>query len=233
MPEHPTLAAALVAAQTEMPAVAKDGTNPHFRSQFVTLDALIAATRPILNRHGLSIAQGATGDHNEPRLTTTLQHTSGEAWGLTMPLYVSSTPIEKGSAVREQTMQTFGAAITYARRYAWAAILGIASEEDDDHAGASGASTIRDGKGGFNPPPPRENGGGPITDPQHKKIAVLIHNLDETRIKHPDGYDGAEDWIGVLKMALQARYKIESRKDLTRDQASDLIDWLSMQEIPF
>jgi hypothetical protein len=229
MPEHPTLAAALVAAQADMPAVAKDGTNPHFRSQFVTLDALIAATREVLNRHGISISQGATGDHNEPRLTTTLQHTSGEAWGLTMPLYPA-----------KQDMQALGAAITYARRYAWAAILGIASEEDDDHAGASGASGSSGSSGssttpagGFTPPPPRENGGGKITDPQHKKIAVLIHNLDETKIKHPDGYDGAEDWIGVLKMALQARYKIASRKDLTRDQASDLIYWLSMQEIPF
>jgi hypothetical protein len=31
-------------------------------------------------------------------------------------------------------MQGLGAAITYARRYAWAAALGIASEEDTDAA---------------------------------------------------------------------------------------------------
>jgi hypothetical protein len=29
-------------------------------------------------------------------------------------------------------MQQLGPAITYARRYAWASLLGIAAEEDDD-----------------------------------------------------------------------------------------------------
>jgi hypothetical protein len=38
-----------------------------------------------------------------------------------MPLYLT-----------DKTMQGLGAAITYARRYAWAAALGIASEEDTD-----------------------------------------------------------------------------------------------------
>jgi hypothetical protein len=123
---HPTLAAALVAAQAEMPTVAKDGANPHFRSRFVTLDALIAATRPILNKHGLSIAQGAGGSHAAVTLTTTIQHESGESWGLTMPIYPA-----------KPDMQALGAAITYARRYGWAAILGIAAEEDDDHESAS------------------------------------------------------------------------------------------------
>jgi hypothetical protein len=41
----------------------------------------------------------------------------------TMPLYLA-----------DKTMQGLGAAITYARRYAWAAALGIASEEDTDAA---------------------------------------------------------------------------------------------------
>jgi hypothetical protein len=50
-------AAKTVAADVRVPqrcvddliaAVAKDGTNPHFKSQFVTLDALIAAGRAIL-----------------------------------------------------------------------------------------------------------------------------------------------------------------------------------------
>jgi hypothetical protein len=43
--------------------------------------------------------------------------------GFSTPLYVT-----------DQTMQGYGAAITYARRYAWAAALGIASEEDTDAA---------------------------------------------------------------------------------------------------
>ena len=38
-----------------------------------------------------------------------------------MPLYLS-----------DKTMQGLGSAITYARRYAWQSVLGIAAEEDTD-----------------------------------------------------------------------------------------------------
>jgi predicted ABC-type sugar transport system permease subunit len=34
--------------------------------------------------------------------------------------------------VTEKTMQGLGSAITYARRYAWQSVLGIAAEEDTD-----------------------------------------------------------------------------------------------------
>jgi hypothetical protein len=43
--------------------------------------------------------------------------------GFSTPLYVT-----------DKSMQALGTAITYARRYAWAAALGIASEEDTDGA---------------------------------------------------------------------------------------------------
>jgi hypothetical protein len=90
------------------------------------LDALIAATRPILNRHGLSITQWpcvtAKGDDGlAPVLVTRLSHVGGEDREYGTPLYVEP-----------KNMQGLGAAITYARRYAWAAALGIASEEDTD-----------------------------------------------------------------------------------------------------
>jgi hypothetical protein len=92
------------------------------------LDKLIEATRPILNKHGLTITQWPTyiarGDEAAiPGLQTQVAHTSGEAKAEVMPLYLT-----------DKTMQGLGAAITYARRYAWAAALGIASEEDTDAA---------------------------------------------------------------------------------------------------
>ncbi len=49
------LYAALAKAQADMPAVEKDGFNPHFKSKFTSLDHLIAKTRPVLNRNGLAI----------------------------------------------------------------------------------------------------------------------------------------------------------------------------------
>jgi hypothetical protein len=103
-----------------MPPVDKTG-----RSNFgahVTLDHLIAKTRPHLAKHGLAIAQFI--EHNEagqPTLRTTLMHESGESLTGVMPLLLT-----------QANMQQLGSATTYARRYAWAAILGISSEADDD-----------------------------------------------------------------------------------------------------
>ena len=125
------LAEALAAAQAELPtAIERDSQGLGYR--YTSLDKLIAATRPILTKHGLVIMQWPTtlvrgdGEGNAalvPALTTQISGASPELekYHDTMPLYLT-----------DKTMQGFGAAITYARRYAWAAALGIASEEDTD-----------------------------------------------------------------------------------------------------
>jgi hypothetical protein len=83
-----------------------------------------AAARPALSKHGLAVTQ--TLDENRPdtppcvRLITTLMHASGEWIAGTMEM-----------PVQQQNAQGFGSAITYARRYALAAILGIAADDDD------------------------------------------------------------------------------------------------------
>ena len=114
---------ALLAAQAELPtAIERDSQGYGYR--YTSLDALIKATRPILTKHGITISQEPCYVQVEgelrPALTTRLER-GDERFGFTTPLYVA-----------DKTMQGFGAAITYARRYAWAAVLGIASEEDTD-----------------------------------------------------------------------------------------------------
>jgi ERF superfamily. len=123
------LAEALVAAQAELPcAIGKDadGQIGQRNYRYLTLDKLIAETRPILQAHGLAIVQSPSlverGDQGVvPTLATTLLHTSGEKVEFATPLYLT-----------EKTMQGLGSAITYARRYAWQSVLGIAAEEDTD-----------------------------------------------------------------------------------------------------
>jgi hypothetical protein len=123
------LAEALVAAQAELPcAIGKDadGQIQNRTYRYLTLDKLIAETRPILQKHGLTIMQWPSymprGEEGAaPVLKTTLYHVSGEMIGEVMPLYLT-----------EKTMQGLGSAITYARRYAWQSVLGIAAEEDTD-----------------------------------------------------------------------------------------------------
>lgn len=127
--DHSTLAEALLAAQKDMPAVEPDATNPHFGSKFVSLGRLISRVRPVLNRHGIAIVQmPAQDDQGKPVLVTRLVHTSGDAMEDTMPLMLTKSD-----------PQALGSALTYAKRYALAAALAIADQEDDDGNASSGA----------------------------------------------------------------------------------------------
>jgi hypothetical protein len=115
-----TLATALIAAQKDMPAVEKTAKANY--GKYATLDNIIAKTRSVLNKHGLSIVQfPVLTDTGGPGLQTTITHSSGESITSVMPLFLG-----------KQDMQNLGSAITYARRYAWAAALGISAEPDTD-----------------------------------------------------------------------------------------------------
>lgn len=116
------LAEALSAAQAEIKDAAKDAVNPHFKNRYATLASVRAAITPTFGKHKLSVAQ-----YFEPHgdvgvcVNTLLMHSSGE-W-IKSRLFV---PVSKKDA------QGFGSAISYARRYALAAIANIAADEDDD-----------------------------------------------------------------------------------------------------
>lgn len=133
------LATALSKAQAMIKGAVEDSTNPHFRSKYASLQAHIDASREALSKNGLSVMQLLTDMNCENMdlitLETVLMHSSGQ--------WVSSTfsvPVSKKDA------QGFGSAITYARRYAYAAALGIAPIDDDGHAAAQSAPAPSDDK---------------------------------------------------------------------------------------
>lgn len=128
-PAHESLTDALVAAQAEMPAVPKTAKANY--GNYATLDSLIALTRPVLNRHGLAITQLPgwihVADNPAPTLRTILIHgSSGDSMESEMLLILGKTD-----------MQNLGSAMTYAKRYAWSAVLGISADDDDDGTTAS------------------------------------------------------------------------------------------------
>lgn len=115
------LAAALAKAQGEMKPASFNRMNPHFKNKYADLTAIWDAIRAPLSKHGLSIIQALSENEKGPIIETTLAHSSGE-------FVASETPL----LFQQQNMQGMGSAITYARRYALSAIVGISADEDDD-----------------------------------------------------------------------------------------------------
>lgn len=127
------LAVALVAAQSELRAIPKDATNPHYKSKYASLDSVVETVRPVLAKHGLAVVQGATVPETgaEGKLVgfaveTMLIHLSGE-WVTN----IAVVPVAKPDA------QGAGGALTYGRRYGLSALLSLATDEDDDGHAAS------------------------------------------------------------------------------------------------
>jgi len=117
------IAKALAKFQGEVKSVKKDGNNPFFKSKYATLENVIETAREALTKSGLSFSQFPCGENE---LTTILMHESGEFLQSTVKM-----------SPKDNTPQGQGSAITYMRRYALSAILGLATEEDDDGNSAS------------------------------------------------------------------------------------------------
>lgn len=121
------IASALVKFQAEVTNPKNTADNPFFKSKYAPLGDVINIVKPLLAKHGLSYLQSPSGDGQNVIITTLLMHESGE--------YIESDPLLLKAD--KATAQGAGSAITYARRYALSAMLGVASEDDDDGNHAS------------------------------------------------------------------------------------------------
>lgn len=118
------LAEALAKAQSQIKGASKDAINPHFRSNYSTLSSILDACREPLTNNGLAVSQVfKTSERFTVLVETKLVHTSNE--------WITS---ELGFVLQQTTPQAIGSAISYARRYALAAICGVASIDEDDDA---------------------------------------------------------------------------------------------------
>ena len=129
------LAASLCGVQAKLTYAKKDSKNPFFKSNYADLESVWDACRELLASHGLSIAQfpGLYTEHDKSMsLTTILMHGSGE--------YISqemSVPVTKADA------QGAGSALTYMRRYALAAVVGVVQADDDGNAASAPKPVVK------------------------------------------------------------------------------------------
>ena len=123
------IAKALAAAQGEIKNPKKGSENPHFKSRYADLADGLEAVRVALSDNRLSIVQSTEIVGDVLVLETRLVHASGQ-W------FASFWPVCRFPS----TPQQMGSALTYARRYALFALVGIAGDDDDGNA-ASTAQT--------------------------------------------------------------------------------------------
>ena len=123
------LSAALSVAQGGLKDAAKDREGYGYK--YADLASILKIARPILAQHGLAVVQEAgTDDNGMISVVTRVMHSSGQ-WLECAPLKM---PVEPKKGLSQA--QAAGSVVTYARRYALAALLGI-TQDDDDGAGAA------------------------------------------------------------------------------------------------
>ena len=124
------LAAALSKVQGAMVGAVKDSSNPFFKSKYADLSSVWDACRVQLAANNLCVIQTTAEADDGAVLITTLAHSSGEWIRSVLPI-----------KVKDNSPQAQGSGLTYARRYALAAIVGV-SQIDDDAEAAQGRKVV-------------------------------------------------------------------------------------------
>lgn len=190
------LAKALSQFQGEIKNPNNTADNPFFKSKYAPLNDILNIVRPILSKHGLSVTQAPSGDGEHITIVTTLIHSSGE-WIEFEPLTLKADKV---------TAQGAGSAITYGRRYALSAVLGISSEDDDDGNGAEPEKDKRNTK-----QVKQSKGENIASEKQLKYIYTLVEEKNYTE---------------GIKAYIKNNYNKDLSKELTATEASELIKLL-------
>jgi hypothetical protein len=127
------LAKSLSIVQGKLTYAVKDSANPFFKSKYADLESVWDACRSLLAENGLAVMQfpGEFVD-GTMSLNTILTHSSGEYMS-----YLMSVPVTKPDA------QGAGSALTYMRRYALAAVVGVVQADDDGNAASSPKPVVK------------------------------------------------------------------------------------------
>jgi hypothetical protein len=187
---------AFVKAQSEFPQISKDSTADagKYSYKYASLPAVTEAVLPVLNKHGISMWQ----TFRDGVLVTHLTHESGEG-------------IESGVACSEAglTPQDFGKKISYYRRYALVALLGLAPDDDDDATGVPAAAPAAARK--TTPPPP-------ATPPPVSDYEAKIRELFDAGVGGLIGYvDNPRDEMKARMLRLLGSHGCEKASELTGD----------------
>ena len=115
------LAEALAKVQGEIENVHKDKKG--YGYMYADLASILEITRPICSKYELCVTQLCESKKDRVIVETVLMHSSGE--------YISGRLAMPIGGVKGSAAQATGSVISYARRYALAAMIGIAQTDND------------------------------------------------------------------------------------------------------
>ena len=135
----PDAAQAIVKANAAVMNAVKDSKNPVHRSDYASLEAVLATVKPVYADHGLAIMQfpgyepTPESAHGEGVVTleTLVIHESGETVHSASAAAPVAPQTTKDGRILAVDAEKIGSAITYLRRYSLVSLAGIGSEDDD------------------------------------------------------------------------------------------------------
>ena len=127
------LAKALLNVQRTVQPIAKDAENPFTKSWYASLNSVMDACSDALIKNDIWLCQYPVPveQPNSLGLVTKLTHAESGQWQSSLAV----VPLLKADP------QGMGSAITYARRYALTAMLGMVTEDDDGEGARTGRKT--------------------------------------------------------------------------------------------
>lgn len=110
--------------QVEQPE--KKGINNHTKAKYVKLEATVTAIKSGMKDTGLSYLQVPVSNDSFVGVSTIITHSTGQF--IKFPAF--------GFSFKASKPHDVGSYMTYSRRYSLSSAFGLASDEDDDGAGA-------------------------------------------------------------------------------------------------
>lgn len=190
---NPELTKALCNFYKDVAVIRKDAKAQYGR--FADLSTVLTAVTPALAKNGLACPQTfePSADGGQTILITTLSHTSGECIQSRLPMMINSG---------RNVLHDFGGSVTYLRRYALLAILGLAADVDTD--------------GDFDPP-------SSATKPEPKAKPAKKQEAPKPEPAPEAAPEPTDKPVDLPLSADDRSLLIQCLKELSSDQLSDVL----------
>jgi ERF superfamily len=200
------LAAAIIEVQAAMPKIPKTSDNPFFKSKYADLADVKTLADPIITKHGLAVTQWPSNNDKGDTLVTMLLHRSGQFIKSEMQLHLTKSDA-----------QGQGSALTYARRYAYMASLGLVADVDDD---GNRSSQPQSNRSEAKPKPQAKARAAKNADP---KTGEVLHNLQPKMLEEIKGADRPRF---LEHLGSKYEFKITAVPDSKREEVEKVIgEW--------